>query len=135
MTSAEVPVVALWFVLSTLFGWGVTNFLSRLRGPFQIGTRLRSLFGVTPDLHGQVAYDDDGAVQLQAVTRWERVDGLLFEVGEMLTCFTCCSFWVGMLAALVLRSQVPALMPNIVAYAVIVIALSTSMIWLDGKVG
>lgn len=126
----------LWLIVSVLAGWTLTNFLSRERGPFGVATWFRSAFGISHDESGHVERDkEDGSVLLVAVTRWEKVDNLLFEIGMMLTCFTCCSFWVAIIVALVLKTVAPTLIWNVESYWMIVFALSASMIAVDRKMG
>lgn len=127
----------LWFVLASLFGWAVTNFLARQRGPFKLGTALRSAFGVMHDEQGFPQVDPvDGSLLVFAVTRSAKLDNFLWEIAHMLVCFECCSFWVALLVcAPLLAHGVPTLFMDWQSAALVVGALSTVMIWIDSKIG
>lgn len=121
-----------WFGVAALMVWTVTNFLTRERGPLHLATFIRALFGVMHDANGLPEYDSvDGSVLLTAVTRWPKLDYLLFEVGMMLTCFVCCSMVVSLGVTLLLKSVTATLIFSWQSYLMIAAALSAIAVMLD----
>lgn len=124
---------AVWLVVATLCAWRLTSLVTGERGPFALMTRLRALLGVyhTPD--GAPAFDADGEVLLNPITRSDRVDSILHEVARGATCVWCASVWVSMVVALVL-ARVSPVVYDAASYVLVVGALSAGVILVQAAV-
>ncbi|MBK8035303.1 MAG: hypothetical protein IPK17_38525 [Chloroflexi bacterium] len=111
-------------LVGVLATWRLALLAGQERGPFAIGVRLRQLVGVHHHPDGSVAWEG-GEVLLNPVTRSARVDAVLHEIAQGLTCLWCCSIWVGLAVA-------AALTPLIgLPYLLVALALSGGAIFLE----
>ena len=116
----------LWFLIAVLSAWRITALISYERGPFAIGVRLRSLFGVYHD-GSAPSYDEDGELRLMPVTPWATVDAGLHEIALGMTCVWCCSVWVSLVLTLVL-ARVSAMVFDLPSYVLVALAMSSGVI-------
>lgn len=122
---------AIWLLVTVFATWRLTSLVSRERGPFAIGVRVRSLFGVFHEPDGSPSRDEDGDLRLNPVTPFRTVDALLHEIGLGLTCMWCCSVWVSMALAFLLREVAPEIVLGTGSYLLVVLALSGGAILME----
>lgn len=115
----------LTLIIGVLACWRATSLISRERGAFAVGTRLRSLFGVFHDENGVPVPDGSGGVLLESVSRFAWVDAIVHEIAQGMTCFWCCSIW----AALVINLMFHPV--DVEAFVLYSLALSAGAILLD----
>lgn len=122
---------ALWLLIVVFAVWRVTSLIARERGPFAIGIHLRSAFGVYHRPSGAVGYDPSGELMLNPITGLERVDGLLHEVAQGLTCIWCCSVWVSLMLTPFLTTVAPELVFDGRSWLIVSLAVSGVVIVLE----
>lgn len=123
--------IVLWLLVTIMATWRLTSLIARERGPFAIGSRARSIFGVhhTPD--GRPAHDLDGELLLNPVTASARVDAVLHEIALGMTCLWCCGVWVSLGMTLLLSFLAPELVFDGRSYFVVTLAVSAGVIAFD----
>lgn len=128
---------ALWLLIVAFSVWRVTSLVARERGPFAVGVRLRSLFGVYHTPTGEVGYEPDGELMLSPVTRIGWLDGLLHEVALGMTCLWCGSVWIALLLTPFLMIVAPELVFSVISWLIVSLAVSGAVIvlesWRDGR--
>jgi hypothetical protein len=95
------------FLLIGLATWNLSSLLVQENGPFAIFSRLRHALGVryTPD---QIVYAAN-------------------PIAELFTCVWCMSRWIALLLVLLVL-----LLPNVMMWALMILAASTVAILIDG---
>ncbi len=124
----------LWLLVTIAATWRVTSLIARERGPFALGRRFRSLFGVHHGADGKPVHDIDGELLLNPVTSSARLDGFLHEIAVGMTCLWCCSVWVSLGMTLLLSHLASELVFDGRSYFAVMLAISAGVIAFDNFV-